>query len=201
MDQEKLIEKFNKQAGKYAKKREKQAANHWRRMCSQARGETLEAAIGAGMNFPHYPKSIRLTAVDFSPTMLGEAKKAAKAYGIETDFILSAVEELDFPADSFDTIVSTGTLCTYEEPKLVLNLFNRWCKPDGQILLLEHGLSTLPPLAFLQKGLDSFAVKAIGCHQNRDIEKIVRSSDIQIKHIERAVLGYLYIIQAKPHRT
>lgn len=195
MDQEKLIRKFDNQAAKYAKKRNSQAANKWRRkLFSKASGHTLEVAIGAGMNFSHYPGSIKLTAVDFSPAMLKEAKKGAAEHNIKANFILSAVEDLNFPPNSFDTIVSTGTLCAYEEPIQVLNLFNRWCKPDGQILLLEHGITRLVPLAGLQKVLDPLAFKMIGCHQNRDIEGIVRKSDIRIERIERAVFGYLYLI-------
>ncbi|HEX7064664.1 MAG TPA: class I SAM-dependent methyltransferase [Bacillales bacterium] len=201
MEQEKRIRKFDKQAAKYAKKRNSQAANKWRRkLFNKASGHTLEVAIGAGMNFPYYSKSIKLTAVDFSPAMLKEARKGAAEHKIETDFILSAVEDLDFPSNSFDTIVSAGTLCTYEEPVRVLNLFNRWCKPDGQILLLEHGVTRFAPLAGLQKVLDPIAIKMIGCHQNRDIEKIVRRSDVRIEKIERAILGYLYLIWAKSQK-
>lgn len=108
------------------------------------------------------------------------------------------VESLDFEEDTFDTIVSSGSLCGYDDPVHVLNKMNKWCKKDGQILLLEHGLFSSSALAWLQKKVDPLNVKMIGCHLDRDILKIVESSDLVIDKHERALGGYLYLIWAKP---
>lgn len=143
------------------------------------------------MNFAFYPKDIEYIAVDFSPKMIEQAEEAAKEYGIKAEFILADVESLNFPNNYFDTIVSSGTLCGYENPVHVLKLFNQWCKEEGQILLMEHGLFSVPALAWIQKKLDYFAVKAIGCHQNRDILDIVKQSNLIINKHERALFGYL----------
>jgi len=98
MEKIKLVQKFDKQAAKYARKRKKQEQNKWRRQIFQfVRGKTLEVAVGAGMNFAFYPKDIEYTGVDFSPRMIDQAKEAAKIYGIKADFILSDVESLNFP--------------------------------------------------------------------------------------------------------
>jgi hypothetical protein len=34
--------------------------------CSQATGDTLEVAIGTGLNMVHYPAAVRLTGIDLS---------------------------------------------------------------------------------------------------------------------------------------
>lgn len=201
MKKEQLIQKFNKQAAKYSKNHKKQEQNKWRRQIFQSvKGKTLEVAVGAGMNFSFYPKDIEYLGVDFSPKMIEQAKESAKKYGVKAEFIVSDVECLDFPNNSFDTIVSSGSFCGYENPVHVLNLFNKWCKEDGQILLLEHGLFSVPTLAWIQKKLDKLAVHAIGCHQNRDILEIVKQSNLIIKKHERGILGYLYLIWAKPQK-
>jgi len=57
-------------------------------------------------------------------------------------FIESDAEKIDFPKDTFDSIVSTLSLCSYRDHIRMLNNFNKWCKPDGGIYLLEHGLSS-----------------------------------------------------------
>ncbi|MED0661318.1 hypothetical protein [Bacillus smithii] len=68
MEKTQLIQKFNKQAAKYAKKRKKQEQNKWRKQIFQSvKGKTLEVAVGAGMNFAFYPKDIEYIGVDFSP--------------------------------------------------------------------------------------------------------------------------------------
>lgn len=65
---------------------------------------------------------------------------------------------------------------------------------------MEHGLFYVQTLAWIQKKLDKLAVKTIGCHQNRDILEIVKQSELIIKKHERAILGYLYLIWAKPQK-
>ncbi|WP_229683227.1 class I SAM-dependent methyltransferase [Virgibacillus oceani] len=110
------------------------------------------------------------------------------------------MEGLNFKGNPFDTIVSSGTLCAYNDPVYVLNEMNKWCKWYGQILLMEHGLYSSAPLAWLQKKVDSLNVKMIGCHLDRDIFDIIRSSKIEIDKCERVLGGYLYLIWAKPNK-
>ena len=50
----------------------------------------------------------------------------------------------------------------------------RACKPDGQILLLEHGMGTSPWInQMLHNGADKH-LKHWGCQWDRDIESIVK---------------------------
>jgi len=49
--------------------------------CSRATGDTLEVAIGTGLNLPHYPTTVRLTGLDLSPDMLAIAATRAKEMG------------------------------------------------------------------------------------------------------------------------
>lgn len=199
LDKKKLIKKFDKQADKYEKYLQKQQGKMFRsKMFSKASGKTLEVAIGAGLNMPYYPKSIELIGVDFSPEMLKKARKAAEQYGIRTELQLADVEELDFEENTFDTIVSSGTLCTYEDPLRMLNQFQRWCKPDGQILMIEHGISQFRSITWLQHRLNGLAKRAIGCNMNRDIQRLLKESDLSIEKIDRIMLGSLYLIHAKP---
>ena len=58
----------------------------------------------------------------------------------------------DFPDQCFDTVVDTFGLCSYDDPIVVLTEMKRVCKPDGKILLLEHGRSKTN--SFITKYLD-----------------------------------------------
>lgn len=64
------------------------------------------------------------------------------------------VTQLPFPEDSFDCLVDTFSLCVFEQPQAALNEMARVLKPRGQLLLLEHTLSSLPPLAWYQVNLE-----------------------------------------------
>lgn len=115
MNKDKIIRTFDKQAKIYEKRRRKRSERKWReKLLSHAKGKVLEVAVGAGANFHFYPQEVEVTAVDFSEGMLKKAKEAAIEEGIEAHFILSDVESLSFEDNSFDTVISTLSLCGYE---------------------------------------------------------------------------------------
>ena len=201
MDKEHLIKMYDGQAGVYdnLRRRKKFFDHGWRqRLLSAAKGEILEVSVGAGANFKFYAADAAVTAVDLSPAMIEYAKAAARDSGIKAEFITAKVEELDFGPGRFDTVVSTLSLCAYDDPVYVLNGFSRWCKKDGIILLLEHGISRYGWIHWLQNRFDALQYRKIGCHANRDILGIVRQSGLQINRYERKLLGALYLIWAKP---
>lgn len=202
MEKVEIIQLFEKQAARYEKRRKKKSIDtKWRKkLLEDARGKILEVAVGAGANFQFYSPAVEVTAVDFSPSMIEKAKQAAKEYGIQAEFIVADVESLSFPENCFDTIVSTLTLCSYSQPVQVLNFFNTWCKKDGQILLMEHGISSFGPLAWIQNKMDGWQLRKLGCHANRDILKIVSDSNITIERHESYMLGSVHLIWAKPQK-
>jgi len=199
MNRQSLIKKFNKQAEKYDKRRKNDPMSRFRRrIFREAEGNVLEVAIGSGLNFPFYSRGIELTGVDFSPEMLKKAEHAAKEYPFQTTLIQNDVERLDFNENSFDTIISSTSFCAYQEPVNVLNKFQKWCKPEGKILMLEHGISENKLLAGMQKMIDPLALRIVGCHQNRNISAVVEKSDVMLTKEERYLAGSLYLIWAKP---
>jgi len=132
-------------------------------MIGAARGLVLEVAVGTGLNLPMYQfrastKGARgevdkLIAIDLSPGMLLQAK--TKSAGLSLDesqieFRTMDVEQLDFPDNTFDTVVDTFSLCVFPDPVAALREMKRVCKPDGRILLLENSISDNSFLAAYQ---------------------------------------------------
>jgi len=111
-----------------------------------SKGTCLEVGAGTGRNISYYPSSSvdRVLLMDTSDKMLLEARKKLREYSKEKPqfaCVLGDSSSLDFPEDSFDTVVDTFGLCSYDDPVTVLKEMARVCKPDGKILLLEHGRS------------------------------------------------------------
>lgn len=199
MDKTKLVRKFDKQSSIYERQRKKGNLGAWRRqLLQQADGKVLELAVGAGANFAYYSSDVQVTGVDFSPQMLKKAKHAAEEHEICTEFLMSDIETLEFPENTFDTVVSTLSFCGYEQPVQIFNQLSRWCKPQGKVLLLEHGISHHPVIAFAQKTIDPIHHKLIGCHQKRDILRLIQESNIQIQEIKGHWQGMFHLIWAKP---
>ncbi len=202
IDNERLVKVFDKQADKWDRRRRKQTLDSkWRRqLLAGARGQVLEIAVGAGGNFAYYDRSVHVTALDFSPLMVEKAKGAAKENRIEADFFVGDIAAADFPEGAYDTVVSTLSMCAYSDPVWVLEQMNRWCREDGQILLLEHGKSAFTPLAWLQNLVDPLQVRMVGCHANRDIEGILNASPLKVERHERHFFGMVDMVWARSSR-
>ncbi len=162
------------------------------------KGEVLELAVGAGANFPFYPPGINVTATDFSEAMLEKAKQAAKHYQFNINFICSDIEEMNFPDHSFDTIVSTLSFCSYNNPEMVLEKISTWCKPDGHLLFLEHGVSSNPAVSLVQKVFNPLLYRVYGCHHTRNIVGLIQESGLIIQKVESYWMGMVHLIWAKP---
>ncbi len=199
MNMEEKAKLFDKQAKRYDKRRRKKSFDHKyrKRLLEAAKGKVLELSVGAGVNFQFYPEGVEVTAVDISAGMLEKAEEAAQESRLPCQLIQSDVESLHFEAGLFDTAVSTLSLCAYEHPVDVLTKLSSWVKPEGHILLLEHGISSFALYAWLQNRLDAYQYKKVGCHANRDILDIVRQSGIQIEKRESLFLNSVHLIWAR----
>ncbi|RJX38104.1 class I SAM-dependent methyltransferase [Paenibacillus pinisoli] len=199
MDKERRVRLFDKQADMYDRRRGDSSQERFRRgLLSHAEGDVLELAVGAGANFPYYPSGVRVTAADFSGMMLEKAKAAAGRYNIDVSFLQADIDELQFPEHGFDTVISTLSLCSYVNPQQVVAKMKRWCKPGGQILLMELGISSNGVLAALQKTLNPLLYRLHGCHHTRNMEELVKGAGLHIVHMERHWLKMLYLIHARP---
>lgn len=199
MKKEKQVRKFDRQAKMYERNREPSSMRKWRKeLIRNAEGNVLELAVGAGANFPYYLSGVSVTAADFSEEMLERARIAAGANGVRADFICGDIETLEFEPHSFDTVVSTLSFCCYESPLEMLRKVKKWCKPEGKILLMEHGISTNPVVSTLQRTLNPLLYRMIGCHHNRDIEKMVRDAGISVNRVDSHWMNMMRIIWAEP---
>lgn len=169
-----------------------------RKLLQRARGRVLEVAAGTGCNLLFYPPGCSITAVDLSSGMLKIARQRAEKLGLNITFIQADAEQLPFGAGAFDTVVSTLSTCTFPHPVRALNEMSRVCRPDGLVLLLEHGRASTP---FLNRWMGHFEpvyARSLGCHWNRDTHSLVKESNLIPIHQRRDGLGMLYTFVARP---
>lgn len=165
----------------------------------QATGDVLDVACGTGLNFGFFGEIASLTAVDLSPRMLAIAAREADKAGISATLLPMDAEALTFPDNSFDAVVSALSTCTFPDPITALREMGRVCKPNGQILLLEHGRSSLRPLAHYQdRKAEAHYKKAAGCRWNQEPTVLVTSAGLHLVKVQRARFGLFTIIQAAP---
>jgi ubiquinone/menaquinone biosynthesis C-methylase UbiE len=175
----------------------KKKESRWRRqLLSYAKGNVLELATGEGNNFSYYPVGVHVTATDMSARILEKAKVKAKESGVLSDFIASPVEKLALPEKKFDTIVCTFFLSSLDNPEKTLWQIGKWCRPGGNILIMDYGLSRIKPVSWLQRKWEKLNYKRTGCFLSHDLLKLFGDLNIRLKRTEVKLAGTVYLIWA-----
>ena len=165
---------------------------------SRARGDVLEVATGTGCNLEYYPPDCRITAIDISEGMLDIARQRANELGKAVDFRLMDGAALDFADDCFDTVTTSLSTCTFPDPLVVLREMRRVCKPDGRILLLEHGRSSVQLFGRLQDRLADRQARAFGCHWNREPQQLIEQAGLRLVSDRTHLFGVVHVVEATP---
>jgi ubiquinone/menaquinone biosynthesis C-methylase UbiE len=169
-----------------------------RSVLSEASGKVLEVAVGTGKNLPYYPRDCRIIALDLSSEMLKVARQRAAKLSLPVSFLVADAEALPFRGDSFDTVVSSLSTCTFPNPVAALGEMAQVCRREGKVLLLEHGRSDHERLGRWQdRHADQFA-KPLGCHWNREPLDMVRKAGLEVNRARRFFLGIFHQIEAAP---
>ena len=152
-----------------------------------ARGRVLEIGFGTAANLPHYPEGVtEVVGIEPSEGMTARAKRAVAQSRIPVEIIVTNAESLPLDDRSFDTAVSTLTLCTVGEPSRVLAEIRRVLREDGRFIVLEHGLSSDPKVARWQRRLNGIQkVVACGCNLDRDIRDLVERNGFRFDDLRQ----------------
>lgn len=165
--------------------------------CSQVQGEALEIAIGTGRNLPFYSAEVRLTGIELSPEMLAIARGRAAELRRDVDLRLGDAQALDFPDESFDTVVCTLGLCTIPDDRGAAAEAHRVLRTGGRFLLMEHVRSPSLPVRAVERLLDPLSVRLQGDHLVRDPLDYLASVGFEIQRVERSKWGIVERVAAR----
>jgi methyltransferase OMS1, mitochondrial len=169
----------------------------------KVRGKVLEVCAGTGKNVPYYDLS-RIKEIHFldqSSAMLDKCKQKWEKRGdskIPTSFIVLPIESLPIPDEKYDTVYQTQGLCSCRDPVAELRKMQLLVKPNGRIILIEHGKGYYK---WTNNFLDSIwenHAKKWGCITNRNIAEIIRESGLVIESMSRWHFGTSWIVIGRP---
>lgn len=166
-------------------------------VCSQARGEVLEVAIGTGLNLDRYPDDVTVTGIDLSPQMLAQARRRADRLGRRVELREGDAQQLDFPDASFDSVVCTFSLCGIPDDRQAVAEMLRVLRPGGLLLLADHVVSTSWPVRVLQRLLEVVTVRFAGDRFRRRPIRHVREAGLAIERHDRFALGIVERLAAR----
>jgi ubiquinone/menaquinone biosynthesis C-methylase UbiE len=157
-----------------------------KRACAELHGRVVEIGFGSGLNIPFYPAAVEsVSAVE--PADLGwrlAGKRLAKAT-VPVERAGLDGQSLPFTDNSFDTALSTWTMCTIPDVAAALAEMRRVLVPGGTLHFVEHGLAPDPGVQTWQHRLNPIE-KAIagGCNLDRDIRGIIEAAGFEIRELD-----------------
>lgn len=157
-----------------------------------ASGRVLELGAGGGANLSFYDRSRveSVTGVDPSDGLIALAAERMAPEDRGFFHIEKGVAEaLPFTDSSFDTVVSTFTLCSVADPRQVLAEARRVLRPGGRLLFLEHGLSPDADVERWQRRIEPFWKPiAGGCHLTRPVTASVTGAGFLVPETHGAYM-------------
>jgi ubiquinone/menaquinone biosynthesis C-methylase UbiE len=171
----------------------------WRkRLWAKVEGyHILEVGVGTGKNFAHYPPDARITAIDFSPVMLQMAQKRQMRKQTSVTLEVMDVQSLAYADNSFDCVVATFVFCSVPQPLKGLKELYRVCKPSGQVILLEHVLSSKPLRAKIMNLFNPLVLNLLGANINRDTVKHVQGCAFRTVQVDQRSTDIIKLIEAR----
>lgn len=169
-----------------------------RRLFGDTTGRVLDVACGVGTNAQYLSDDSEYVGIDISRDVIAEAKRQLNDSQRETTLYEMDAQNLDFLDNSFDTVVSSLSTCTFPDPIEALSEMGRVCAPDGRILLLEHGRSSLGAIAQVQDWRADAHFEKHNCRWNQDPLAVVAESPLRTVESSSAVFGIFTTIEARP---
>ena len=140
-----------------------------RKHFSVARGDVLDVGCGTGENFEYLKTATTLTALDISSEMIEEAGRRRRQLGADIGLLVGDAQQLPFPEARFDTVISAFSSCTFPDYRAAFREMVRVTKPGGQVLLVEHGRSSVGWIARRQDRNIERVYERSACRNNRDV--------------------------------
>lgn len=158
-----------------------------------AGNRVLIVGAGTGLDLPHLPPNVDITAVDVTPAMLNRLEqRAASAHRVVATRIMDA-RQLAFPDSSFDAVVLHLILAVMPQPEQGLREAVRVLKPGGRIAVFDKFLRDEERPSVKRLVLNAVA-KPLFSDLNRRLGPLIAATPLAIEHDEPVAFGGTYRI-------
>jgi ubiquinone/menaquinone biosynthesis C-methylase UbiE len=157
-----------------------------RRVCAGLEGDVVEIGFGSGLNIPFYPDAVsRVAAVEPADAGWNLAAKRVESSPVAVQRAGLDGQSLPFADDSFDSAISTWTLCTIPDVATALREVRRVLKPGATLHFVEHGLAPDERVRRWQHRFEPLQKRLFGgCHLTRPIVQLLTTAGFTITELD-----------------
>ena len=159
----------------------------------------LEVGVGTGLSLPLYPKSVLITGIDISHDMLAlaQARKIRGQMGNIMQLSIMDAEDMEFADSSFDKVVAMYVASVAPNPERLVDEMRRVCKPNGQLIFVNHFHSSNPVL----KAFESFLAplsKQLGFRPNFSLDRFINKTGLTETNIHPVnIFNFCTMVEAR----
>lgn len=142
-------------------------AERRRQLLAGLSGRVLEVGAGNGLNFTHYPLTVRsVLAVESEAHLRHKAMGNAARAPVPVKVVAGVAERLPVEDESVDAVVFSLVLCSVPDQARALREGRRVLRPSGQLRFFEHVRAETAGLRRAQALLDGTVWPTLGggCH-------------------------------------
>ena len=156
-------------------------------------GRVLEVGVGTGISLPNYDAGVSVTGIDLSTDMLEKARKRIEKARLKNidDVLEMDAADLDFEDGAFDVVVAMYVLTVVPDPRAVMAELNRVCRPDGDVIILNHFSSEDGVMRLLEKSMARFS-EALGWRPQFPLETVLGEHELTLVSRQKVKPGGLF---------
>ncbi len=151
----------------------------------------LIMGAGTGLDLPHIPDGVDVTAIDATPAMLRRLERRAADLHVRVKAETGDARRLRFDDESFDAVIMHLVLGVMPEPSKGLAEAVRVLKPGGRIAVFDKFLGDAQR-ASIRRRLLNLVMKPLITDMNRRLGPMLQGKGLDVERDEPAAFGGMY---------
>lgn len=150
-------------------------------MINNTSGKVLEVGVGTGLSLPAYKRSLDIVGIDLSKEMLDKARERVSEEGLTNVKGLYEMDagQLEFPDQSFDTVVAMFVMTVVPDPEKVMRELSRVCRPGGEVMIVNHFSTEEGVRGWVERRMAPFGDK-LGWRPVFDVDRVMVCDDLKL---------------------
>jgi phosphatidylethanolamine/phosphatidyl-N-methylethanolamine N-methyltransferase len=150
-------------------------------LINRRQGRVLEVGVGTGLSLPAYARHLEIVGIDLSPEMLEKAHERVEEERLTNVAGLHEMDagNLQFPDNSFDTVVAMYVMTVVPDPEIVMRELARVAKPGGEVMLVNHFSQEEGVRGWVERRMAPFADR-LGWRPVFDVGRVMGCEDLRL---------------------